>query len=106
MGRDLFAEFGRPEAVPPAVAVRLLKAVRELKADVGDIGNVQAFRYSGAEMADAFLEGAENPQPGRRFLGRITEAGGQVVAAFEVTGEQAATLHGGAVSPARAAETW
>lgn len=67
---ELFAEFGRPEAVPPRRALELLGVTGE------DESRVQAFRYYGRDMADAFTGGGRS-EPGRRFLGLAQDPAGE-----------------------------
>lgn len=67
---ELFAEYGRPEAVPPRRALELLGQTGTV-----DENAVQAFRYYGKDMADAFTGGGRS-EPGRRFLGLVQDPAG------------------------------
>jgi hypothetical protein len=82
---DLFAEFGRPDAVPPAKALEYLGL-----AGTVDPSTVQAFGYYGADMAEAFM--GNNSAPGRKLLGKTLVASisdDYYIAAYQITDEDA-----------------
>lgn len=64
---ELYAEYGRPDPVPPKQALDTLLNAGHSVGDV-DPDTVQAFLYYGRDMADAFTNGGQS-EPGRQFLG-------------------------------------